>query len=308
MSNEVIPSTQPVTRQVTSVGAPPLADAKNIVPAGFPSLFSDNHPEPLRALYTSVLATAGSMEAWYRNRKEGKKRGAYAMRVMAVLLTAAATLAPIIREVWPTTDPNGWKPVPFSALFAALAATCIALDKLLGFSSGWVRYINAMMELQAKIDAFKFAWSHAALEEQIEPKTPRESLSHALGLLSGLLNDMREVLRAESQAWAAEFRSTLVELEKSAEVQKAAAAALPSTGAIRVRVKNADQLDGRCFRVRLNDGPSHEGSGSILALNGLQPGQVRVRVSAMKGQVAVFAEEIAQLRPGEIASVEVELV
>lgn len=308
MSNDVISGAQPATGKLTSVGGPPVTDAKNIVPAGFPSLFSDNHPEPLRALYTSVLATAGSMEAWYRSHKEGKKRGAYTMRVLAVVLTAAATLAPIVRELWPTTDPNGWKPVPFAALFAALAATCIALDKLLGFSSGWVRYINAMMELQGKIDAFKFAWNHAALEEQLEPRTPRESLSHALGLLSGLLNDMREVLRAESQAWAAEFKSTLVELEKSAEVQKAAAAALPSTGALRIKVKNAEQLDGRCFRVRLNDGPSHEGSGSMLALNGLQPGQVRVRVSATKGQVAVSAEDIAQLRPGEIASVEVELV
>jgi hypothetical protein len=289
------------------MGAPKQVDANNIVPAAMPSLFAGTHSEAVKALYASVVDKASSVELWYRNGKNKKKWGAVCTRVAAVVLTAAAAMTPIVRELWPLTGKDDWKAVPIAAMFAALAATSVALDRLLGFSSGWVRYIGAMGELQTKLEIFRFSWNQLALEDQVEPKPPQESLAKALALLSGLMTDVRDVLRNETQAWAIEFKTALAELDKATEAQKAETAALPTTGSIRVKVKDADQLDGRSYKVQLNDGPWHEGVGPTLARNNLQPGQVKVRLEAKKAQVAVSAEDIAVIRPGEVATLELEL-
>ncbi|MGZ3460853.1 MAG: SLATT domain-containing protein [Archangium sp.] len=306
MSGNQIDPSKPATPAPTRSMTP---DKNNVVPSGMSALFSNHHTEALKGLYTRVVQNALDVEEWYRTHKAKKKWGASLTRIGAVLLTAAATMTPIVRELWPVADPNNaWKPVPFAALFAALAATCIALDKLLGFSSGWMRYISAMMELQTKIDAFHFDWNQWVLEEQTDPRTPKEAMSKALALLSELLADVREVLNKETLLWATEFKRSLADLDKFTEAQRAAASALPSTGSIRLKVKNAEQLDDKSFKVQLDEGLSLEGSGSTFARNNLQPGQVRVRAFAKKGQVAVSAENIALIKPGEIADVELELV
>jgi zinc transporter ZupT len=305
--NQIDP-TRSAAPVITRVDVPISVDKNDVVPSGMSALFSNNHAEELKALYTRVVQNALGVEAWYRTNKTKKKWGASLTRTGAVLLTAAATMTPIVRELWPVVDSNAWKPVPFAALFAALAATCIALDKLLGFSSGWMRYISAMMELQTKIDAFRFAWNQSVLEELTDPRTPKQTTSKALALLSGLMADVREVLNKETQLWASEFKSSLTDLDKFTEAQRIAVSALPSTGSIRIKVKNVDQLDDKSFKVQLNEGPSLEGSGSTLARNNLQPGQVRVRAFAKRGQVVVSAENIAIIQPGEIADVELELV
>jgi hypothetical protein len=102
--------------------------------------------------------------------------------------------------------------LPLSAVLAAMSVACIAFDKLFGFSTAWVRFITAQLDLTARRDAFATQWAKECLRAGKQPTL--EQVMANLDILAGFLGAMNDVVRSETRSWINEFRGALAELEK----------------------------------------------------------------------------------------------
>src|SRR2546421_6045982 len=114
--------------------------------------FAPKSAEGVETAYKQALRRASEAVVWYQRAKDRKKRPAIALRFLAIVVGGLGTITPIVVSM--LSDPWGRRLLPSASMFAAIAVGCVALDKLFGFSSGWMRYISAMLELQEKIESF----------------------------------------------------------------------------------------------------------------------------------------------------------
>ena len=90
---------------------------------------------------------------WYNLGKRDKQRAAKMLRVVAILATAVAGIFPILTQIYTTDGVPDIEPA-WASVALAVAATCIGLDRFFGFSSGWLRYIEAQTKIRNAIQVF----------------------------------------------------------------------------------------------------------------------------------------------------------
>src|SRR5215217_4835470 len=122
---------------------------QDIQPARMPGLSWEppQAAESLQQVVAQVIANADAAADWYLKARRSKRRWARLLRLGAILLTATAGILPMLLQIW--TRPDGIPPFApaWSSVVLALALLLVALDRFFGFSSGWMRYISAEMQL-----------------------------------------------------------------------------------------------------------------------------------------------------------------
>ena len=184
--------------------------------------------------------------------------------------------------------PTEWEPqrwVPVASILAALSAGCIAFDRLFGFSSNWMRYLTAQLELQHQLELLQFGWARRALESRLAAGPKGENLTASLNLLQTALASVNQALKTETLEWVTHFAGALQELEKSVSAQRVATAASPvlmasTQGALKVQVVEFDTLDDRRCEIQLGASSAEPHTGAIKAFPNLAPGQHLLRVTA----------------------------
>ena len=76
---------------------------------------------------------------------------------MAILLTALASITPILVQLLPNEQKLQQLNL-LASLFAVMGATCVGLDNYLGASSGWMRYVSAYQEINSRLEALQLGW------------------------------------------------------------------------------------------------------------------------------------------------------
>lgn len=76
----------------------------------------------------------------------------------ALLLGLVAAVLPVISELTITAGKPAVAP-GWAAVALAGAAACVGLDRYLGFSSGWMRFMTAEQQLARQRQAFEYAWN-----------------------------------------------------------------------------------------------------------------------------------------------------
>ncbi len=287
----------------------PAADkpSDNMQPMRSPAI---DVPDPeLQALYDAVVAKAQEAIDWYVARKNRHKRWALLLRGSSVVLAAVASVVPIAFSMFPETW-NSTRWIPLASVIAAIGAGCIALDRFFGFSGGWMRYVNALLDLQAQLDSLQFAWARRTLETRRDPE--RDNLQTRLDLLQLTLGAVNHSLKSETIEWMNRFSGSLQELEKSLVAQRAASATapvplLPVHGALKLHVENVAALDERRYQVLVGDSESGPHTESTKAFTSLPPGQLLLRVTGSRQGSPVSAEDVVNIRPGETTAVTVVL-
>jgi hypothetical protein len=264
----------------------------------------------LQNLYLSVVAKIQQAIQWYDARKRSHKRWGLFLRATAVTLAGLASVTPIVIAMMPVRP--DWNPVqwiPLASLLAALGAGCIGLDKLLGHSASWMRYLTALLELESQLEALQFAWSRRALEAQSLHLSKDENLTASLNLLQESLAKVTQLVKSETLEWVSHFSGNLMELEKTVVAQRTALASLPmpTSGALKVEVSNVEALDGRLYELQLGDTVPGKYTDPTKAFTGLSSGLFKLRVSALRGGHPVSAEEVISIRPGETTVVKLTL-
>jgi hypothetical protein len=287
--------------KIAGSSGPSQQPEKNLQGMVLPVLLQPEQPEELLELYRTVVDKGREAMGWYSRNKEIRKKSGQRLRMAAILLTALASITPILVQLLPNEQAyQKWGLL--ASVFAVLGATSVGLDNYFGASSGWMRYVSAYQDINARLEALQFGWARLALAAPSLPKEQR--LSALLDLLHGFITSVNEIIKQETQDWMAEFKGHLAVLEQRAEAQRIAMASLPSAayGAIKIQVEGSDKLRDGKWRVILGTGKAIEGFGNSGAVaTSLGPGLLGLRLEALlKDGSPLVSEDVTTIKAGEV--------
>lgn len=177
--------------------------------------------ESLTRLYCFVNEACEEYINWYIMKKPRKKKWAYLLRIAAIFAVTAAGIIPVLAEIETFDFSPAW-----STVLLAVAAVFYSLDKFVGCTSGWIRYIRTQTKLAQLQADFRLKWQVQMCEIQNSLKTSEtseegetktacpEPIKNGIALCSQFLNKVYEVVVAETDQWAEEFKAILKDLEK----------------------------------------------------------------------------------------------
>lgn len=255
----------------------------------------------IEQLAAGVSGQAESSIAWYLTKKSGQRRGAQCLRVVAILLTTAAALIPILAEIY-AIDGKPAVSSAWSTVALVLALSMVMLDHFFGFSSAWMRFIATELQIREALHAFQMDWQILRAGFQGGQPDARQ-VQQALERCRSFLAQIDSLLRTEAESWITEFRAALREIDEAAKAR----AELVKTGAANVVVDNGEQCqDG--WRLSVDGGPSSPQHGKTTALANLLPGTHVLSVNCTIGGRDVSATKAFAVAAGSIAEVESKLV
>jgi hypothetical protein len=169
----------------------------------------------LEAVRAYVEAEATKASDWYFQRKRSKALISRGLRLTAVAFASWAGLLPIAADV---LGFRSWPGIAMtSSLLVGMTAGTVGLDKMFGFSSGWIRYITAASMIRRALEEFRMQW-------MVEIARSGHTLSHAdvttlLQLAMRFRLTVERYVFEETTAWSVEFRNNLAQLEREAQPQ-----------------------------------------------------------------------------------------
>jgi hypothetical protein len=165
----------------------------------------------LSLVFEHAVGLAVSAEEWYASKRPSKRKAARILRVGAVLLGAVAVVLPILSEITgEDADPAiapGW-----AAVALAAAAALITLDRFFGFSSGWMRFMEAELRLTRLRHRFEYDWNTQRAASSDAPNDAE--LSTFLTLARTFVLEIDKVVAEETVTWIVEFRGGLERTEQ----------------------------------------------------------------------------------------------
>jgi hypothetical protein len=298
-----------------------LLRQKDILPESLPPTWDAANPQnSLERLRTYVESEAQKAIGWYFASKRSKALISRWLRLIAIVLSTAAAILPIIFSIWKTTVP-GIESGLLVSLLLGLAAGIVGFDHFFGFSSGWIRYVLTASAIEAALEEFRLDWQ-LLLAHLSTPSTNEQTFA-MIERAKNFRISITNMVQDETKAWAAEFQSNLAQLENDvkasfeqerskveANIKARTLAARP--GAIEVKVPGALTADGRAFTISLEgvniDALSERIEGAIdWSKNSVVPGQYKVSVKAARSGVSIQASKIVKVEPGLVTSVEIQL-
>lgn len=193
---------------------------------GFPAGGWEEPAERLEELYQWVEQGALHVVEWYLTDRARKRRAARVLRLGAVAVGTAGALLPLLelagvlpRAAW------GAGAVGYAALLCA--AACLATDRWLGLTSGWMRDIAAAQAVQRRLETLRYEWAAENVREVLGPAdgTAGEAAERSLAVLRRFAEDVGEIVRSETADWMTEFRTASSPLQL--HTARAARPALP---------------------------------------------------------------------------------
>lgn len=272
---------------------------KNLKPTDFPKLTWEPQKSGERLDKLCEYATSQAQEAiyWYFSRKKWRRHFGRSLRVIAILLVAFAGILPIINEI---LGKDGIIHSLWSTLALSVAATLILLDRFYGFTTGWIRFLLAELQISQALETFqleieqqKLNWSHA------EPT--QEQAQAMLLQIQQFLKQIREIIHGETMQWATEFAEILKQIDEQAKL----AAQAERKSMLQITVTNGDQCaDGWMLTVGNRSPEKHHGKEGAIEV---PPGLHIVKIFAQIDSQPVHDEKPVKVNPGEIGTLEFTL-
>jgi len=273
--------------------------AKNLKPTGFPLLQWEpqNLAKPLDKLCTYATIQAQEAIDWYFHRKQLRRYLCRVFRISAILLVAFAGVLPLINEVLgkDSSIHSLW-----STLALAAAATIILLDRFYGFTTGWIRFMQAGQQLSQALEIFQLEIELEKLKwGRLEP-TQEESFA-MLRQVQQFLKQLRGIVKDETMQWAAEFTEVLKQVDEQVKL----VAQAEKKSALQIAITNGDHCtDGWMLTVGDRSPEKRYGKeGSVEVL----PDLYVVRIEAQIDSKPVRAERAVKVNPAEIQTLELTL-
>lgn len=284
--------------------------------------------QPMKSLRDVRLAAEEEGEkaiAWYWNKKPKKQRSSQFVQFVALVLTAAAGIVPLIIQIWKSgvygkVPPYLLDSGPIATLLIGFAAALLGLDKAFGFSTGWTRYVLTATSMTRLLHEFRMDWVAMVAEAGNTP-TPAQ-LAALIQRAKDFVSSIQAMVLQETKDWATEFQSNLAQMEKDlkaqldqlkAQVEKGAkekeAAAKP--GAVELTVTNADKTDAFQYDVLLEGQTSKVTepvpNNKVWTRINVTPGQYNITVTGKAQGKPAAISAVVEVKPGETAKPQVTL-
>ena len=167
--------------------------------------------QSIQQLYDIVHDKAVSAQAWYMEKRRGRKWIAQWLRGLAALFAAAGILPPVLALVWPVPSELGY------VMFVA-SGSCLLINRALGISSGWIRYVTTAFALTTALEEFQLDWAQtmAALAgRDLQP----DDIQELIIKLKAFSLEINQLIETETATWAVQFNEELSRLEKMVQTK-----------------------------------------------------------------------------------------
>ncbi len=157
--------------------------------------------------------------AWYETRAPASRRDARALRFATILVVGLATLLPVLAEIarveWGVT----FHGAAWSLALVAVGATFVGIDRFFGFSTSWIRYRTASMQVRHALERFE---NESELDEEAWPGgEPTEAqLREAIRRAHAFEERVREIEARETVQWVREFEASLRAVDGAVKTDK----------------------------------------------------------------------------------------
>jgi 4-amino-4-deoxy-L-arabinose transferase-like glycosyltransferase len=279
-----------------------LLSPKDLLPEQFPATSWETGATAasLEKLRSYVAAEAKQAADWYIRKRSFKRRAGQATRLGAMIAGATAGILPVFAQILGQDGKYAFSPSWATVLLAA-AALLVTIDYFFGYTSGWVRYLEASQKIVRCMYDFQFDWEMLRTNwVGHDPST--EEVRAALQRLKGAAIQVHQVIQEETTAWAAEFRSTVQRLDEAA---RARAESAPSAVGVNVTVTNGADIG--VWTLALDDGERTPGSGARRALLNIRPGSHKFVAEGRVNNQVVRDEVIAEVRPTGVTEISLTL-
>ncbi|VTR92536.1 Uncharacterized protein OS=Beggiatoa sp. PS GN=BGP_4009 PE=4 SV=1: DUF4231 [Gemmata massiliana] len=254
--------------------------ASDLTPDPFPELqWEGAGGESLEKLRKYVIGEAQEAINWYLRRRRWKRRGAQITRVGAITAVTVASVIPVLAQLLGSDGRFAFNP-GWGTVVLAGAALLVALDYFYGYTSSWVRYLDAEQRIARIVYEFQFDWERLRAGWVGAPPPTLDQVATALARLRNAVLGVQQVVEDETSLWATEFRSTLKQLDDAARTRPTP---MPAAAGANVTVTNGAALDDG-WGLAVGDGQTEQHWGIRAALTDLKPGPCRfVAEGVLKG-------------------------
>ena len=255
----------------------------------------------LQAVYHHVSTQASAAVAWYLQARVPKKRWAHVLRVVAILAAATAGIMPMLSQIVVREDGRSYIAPVWASVCLGIAAAAVALDHFFGFSTAWMRYLATELQIRRILEPFQIDWEIERTKWASGTPNP-EQTAQALSRCRTFLGETNAFIEQETNAWIAEFQSTLKMLDEAAKVKVEAIA----VGAANLVVLNGEDCEDG-WHLAIDEASPKRYLGKTAALREMVPGFHIFRVDGtIKGKVK-RAEVAVSVPAGRIDNVEITL-
>jgi uncharacterized protein YdeI (BOF family) len=230
----------------------------------------------LKSVYDEIVGKLDDSITWYQTKRSLKRKLAWCFRVGAILLGAVATAMPTVAEIAFRDGQHAgcWLRPGTATIVGIMVGALILLDKLIGASSGWIRYTMAETSLKETRDELALAYTMEEAQWIGQSDASVEQTKHTLIALQGFFIRANQIVRDETNQWKAEFQSALAQTEEYAKAQPKNV----EEAVLTIKLADPDRLrDG--WSVSINGGANEQVDGDSKSFR-LTPGTITVRVNA----------------------------
>jgi len=269
---------------------------RNIHPTALiePEAEGHNSVAYLNQLCKQVENKAVETINWYIKRKQYQCVMSKILRFFAILLVLIGGLYPILLSIDELGLP---KNAQYGYIAFAIAAACLSLDKFMGFSSSWVRYMQTAFYLQKALAEFQADWVLMWAEvknDSLDFKQQKKLLCR----LKAFHTEIHAEIEHELQMWVNEFQKSLALLQKDTQAKRETS----RPGIMELTVTNAKHAQ-HGLNVKVDNLTVAHMTGELLQIGHLLPGQHHVIVHGTVdgkevqayGAVDIVANETVEL-------------
>jgi hypothetical protein len=281
-----------------------------------------NIDQALPRIYKRAHEYSARVRGWYWVSIGRKRRGSIINRALSFALLAVGAVLPLLATV-PTDESDKLLGTQLAVASLALAGLLQAMDKIFGWSSGWLRYITTVTAMEGATRRFDLTWASYIIDKGgALGAADRKPL---FDLAKDLETEISGLQAEETDKWVVEFNSSVAMLgdliksqrEFTDKTLQAAHAALEKQ-----RTEQAEQLKAQALGaielaikhkaaavpvvITIDDQPGQPHVGTSWARMGVPPGQHKVSVSYDDG-FSRKVEKVAIVPAGAVARLDIDL-
>jgi hypothetical protein len=290
---------------------------------------SDIDKKEFQEIFDSAISKSKKARDWYWASIESKKFWSILIRCITFILVLTGAVLPILAGMNKDLE----KSLQFTQSAVAILAAAglfYNADKVFGWSSGWLRYISTVSEMEAITQKFRLDWAEYFITKSISTQDFKKS--DLFEKAEKLQNDIKNLQNQETEKWVTEYnensallgelintqRKTTERAEQAAkQVLKAKEEELERKKAEEERIKELGSKGD--LQVKLN----HTGSiipvnisideglvadgfvGNLFAKKDIDAGNYVIKINY--GENNVTDEIVTKIEPSQVSDVEFEI-
>ncbi len=250
-------------------------------------------PEVIKQIETETIARVDWYIKWYQDNKKIKSSWSKVIRSTCVIFFVSTALIPVLKSIY------SWVQIEYGYLLSGIASGLLFFDKFYGFSTGWIRYNNALASLgNAKRD-FQKIMQDAVL---LHPANTPEGFQALVDTIRAFDDNVSTIIQTETDEWSKEFRAGNDELQAYFKEQTNQ----QKPGDVQINI--TDYTVYTNIELSLNGVSKGFVIGGSKLLNSLPPDNYTVTVKASSGNNVITKTAIISVKTNQLVVIDIKLV